>query len=389
MATADRMATDVETVAPDDIGEALGRLTLVAFDASPVVDGDELVEVVARQDSSGRCGTTDGGRGGRPRKRNVEDGRCRKSTVSRHRNLLLFLLLATAWGSAFMAIKAGVAYIPPVLFAALRYDIAGVLMLGYAAYATDTPVPRGRGQWAVVAVGATLIIAGYHTLLFIGETDPAVTSAAAAVIVSLSPVLTTGFARVLLPDERLTPVGIAGLLLGLVGVVILSNPDPDNLLAGGAVAKLLIFAAAAAFALGSVLTRRIESSLPIETMEAWAMVGGALVMHGVSFGLGESVAEAVWTVEALAALGYLSVVASALGFLIYFDLLARLGPIQINLVSYVAPISAALAGWVVLAEVPTINTAVGFVVIFVGFVLVKRRAIRSELPRLRRLVSRS
>ncbi len=309
--------------------------------------------------------------------------------MSRYRNLLLFLTLAAAWGSAFMAIKAGLADIPPVLFAAFRYDIAGVLMLAYAFYATDAPVPRTRGQWALVAVGATLIIAGYHTLLFIGETDPAVTSAAAAVIVSLSPVLTTGFARVFLPDERLTLVGVAGLLLGLVGVVILSNPDPKDLLAGGAVAKLLIFAAATAFALGSVLTRRIEASLPIETMEAWSMVSGALIMHGVSLGLGESVADVAWTVEAVAALGYLSVVASALGFLIYFDLLDRLGPIQINLVSYVAPISAALAGWVVLAEVPTINTAVGFVVIFVGFVLVKRRAIRSELPRLRRLVSRS
>ena len=309
--------------------------------------------------------------------------------MSRYRNLGLFLVLAAAWGSAFMAIKAGLAYIPPVLFAAFRYDLAGVLMLGYAVYATDTPVPRNRGQWALIAVGATLLIAGYHTLLFVGETDPAVTSAAAAVIVSLSPVLTTGFARVFLPAERLTLVGTVGLLLGLVGVVILSNPDPDNLLAGGAVAKLLILAAAAAFALGSVLTRRIDASLPIETMEAWSMLGGALLMHGVSFGLGESVAEVAWTVEAVAALAYLSVVASALGFLVYFDLLDRLGPIQINLVSYVAPISAALAGWVVLAEVPTVNTAVGFVVIFAGFVLVKRRAIRSELPRLRRLVSRS
>jgi drug/metabolite transporter (DMT)-like permease len=276
-----------------------------------------------------------------------------------------------------------------VLFAAFRYDIAGLLMLGYAAYATDTPIPRSRGQWAQVAIGATLLIAGYHTLLFVGETDPAVTSAAAAVIVSLSPVLTTGFARLFLPDERLTLVGIVGLFLGLAGVVVLSNPDPDNLLAGGAVAKLLIFGAASAFALGSVLTRRIEASLPTETMEAWAMVGGALIMHGVSLGLGESVADVVWTVEALAALGYLSGAASALGFLIYFDLLDRLGPIQINLVSYVAPISAALVGWVALAEVPTVTTAVGFVVIFAGFVLVKRRAIRSELPRLRRLVLRS
>ncbi|MFB6090664.1 MAG: DMT family transporter [Halobellus sp.] len=308
--------------------------------------------------------------------------------MTRYRNLLLFVLLAAAWGSAFMAIKAGLAYIPPVLFAALRYDLAGVLMLGYAFYATDQPIPEGRGQWALVAVGATLLIAGYHTLLFVGETDPAVTSAAAAVIVSLSPVLTTGFARLFLPDERLTAVGIAGLLLGLVGVAILSNPDPNNLLAGGAVAKLLIFGAATAFALGSVLTRRIEATLPIETMEAWSMVGGALIMHGVSFGLGESLGDAVWNAESLAALAYLSVVASALGFLIYFDLLDRLGPIEINLVSYVAPIAAALAGWIVLEEVPTVFTAVGFLVIFAGFLLLKRRAIRGELPRVKKLVSR-
>jgi drug/metabolite transporter (DMT)-like permease len=309
--------------------------------------------------------------------------------VTRYRNVLLFVLLAAAWGSAFMAIKAGLAYIPPVLFAALRYDVAGVLMLAYAFYATDRPIPRGRGQWALVAVGATLLIAGYHTLLFVGEADPAVTSAAAAVIVSLSPVLTTGFARLFLPDERLTALGIAGLLLGLVGVVVLSNPDPQNLLAGGAAAKLLVFGAAAAFALGSVLTRRIEAELPIETMEAWSMVFGALIMHGISLGLGESLADAVWSVESLAALSYLSLVASALGFLIYFDLLDRLGPIEINLVSYVAPIAAALAGWAFLAEVPTVNTVAGFVIIFAGFLLLKRRAIRSELPRLRRLVSRS
>jgi drug/metabolite transporter (DMT)-like permease len=303
--------------------------------------------------------------------------------VTRVRNLVLFVLLAAVWGSAFMAIKAGLDYFPPVLFAAIRYDIAGVVMLAYAAYVVDDPFPRGRTQWTVVGVGSVLLIAGYHVLLFVGETDPAVTSAAAAVIVSLSPVLTTGFARALLPGERLTTVGLVGLVIGLVGVVVLTQPDPDNLLGGGVVAKLLVFGAATAFALGSVLTRRLDADIPIETMEAWSMVGGALVMHVVAVGIGESVREIVWTTEAVAALAYLSVAASAVGFLIYFDLLDRLGPIEINLVSYVAPVFAALAGWLVLNEVPTVYTAVGFVLIFAGFLLVKHRAIRDELPRAR------
>ncbi|ELZ78219.1 DMT (drug/metabolite family transporter) superfamily permease [Haloferax larsenii JCM 13917] len=299
--------------------------------------------------------------------------------MTRYRNLGLFVVLAAVWGSAFMAIKAGLAYFPPVLFAALRYDVAGVVMLGYAFYATDTPLPRGRAEWTEVAIGAVFLIAAYHVLLFIGQNDPTVTSAAAAVIVSLSPILTTGFARALLPSERLTALGIVGMLLGLVGVAVLSELDPANLLAGGTVAKLLIFGAAAAFALGAVLTRRVDSDLPIETMEAWSMLGGALLMHVVSLGLGESFATVEVNLQSMLALGYLSIAASALGFLIYFDLLERLGPIEINLVSYVAPLFAALAGWAFLSEVPNTATAGGFGLIFVGFVLLKRAAIRREL----------
>jgi drug/metabolite transporter (DMT)-like permease len=304
--------------------------------------------------------------------------------VSRYRNLALFLVLAAIWGSAFMAIKAGLAYFPPVLFAAVRYDVAGVLMLAYAAWAADDPRPRTLGQWTLVAVGATLLIAGYHALLFLGESDPAVTSAAAAVIVSLSPVLTTGFARVFLPDERLTVVGVGGLCLGLLGVVVLARPDPGAILAGGVVAKLLVFGAATSFALGSVLTRWIDATLPIETMEAWSMLGGALLMHAISVALGESVGDVTVAAEGLLALAYLALVASALGFLIYFDLLERLGAVEINLVSYVAPVFAALAGWVFLREDLSVATVGGFALIFVGFLLVKRRAIRAELPRLRR-----
>jgi drug/metabolite transporter (DMT)-like permease len=303
--------------------------------------------------------------------------------VSRYRDFGLFLTLAAVWGSAFMAIKAGLAYVPPVLFAAIRYDVAGVLMLGYAAWAVDDPVPRGRGEWALVAVGSTLLIAGYHVLLFLGESDPAVTSAAAAVIVSLSPVLTTAFARALLPTERLTAVGTVGLLCGLLGVAVLARPDPDALVTGGVVAKLLVFGAAAAFALGSVLTRRVDAELPVETMEAWSMLGGALLMHLVSAGLGESVGDVTLSTTALLSLAYLALASSALGFLIYFHLLDRLGAVEINLVSYVAPVFAALAGWLFLRERLAPATAGGFLLIVLGFLLVKRRAIRAELPRLR------
>lgn len=298
--------------------------------------------------------------------------------MSRYRNAALFLVLAAVWGSSFVAISAGLDHFPPVLFAALRYDIAGVVMLAYAMHAVDHWRPVGRAEWATVVVGAVLLIAAYHVFLFVGQQNT--TAAAAAVLVSLSPVLTTGFARVLVPSDALSAIGVVGVLVGLLGVAVVVQPDPSNLFATDAVAKFLVFCAAAAFALGSVLTRRIDAPLPIETMEAWSMLGGALLMHLVSLALAEPVEPAAWTdPEAIGALAYLALAASAFGFLLYFDLLERLGAVEINMVSYVAPVFTALVGWLYLGEVVGATTVAGFTLIAVGFVLVKRRALRQEV----------
>ncbi|PSQ30897.1 EamA family transporter [Halobacteriales archaeon SW_6_65_46] len=303
----------------------------------------------------------------------------------RHRNLVLFATLATVWGSAFVAIKAGLGtpaepagfFETPVLFAALRFDIAGVVMIGYAAVATDRLRPESRREWASVLSTAVLIITLYHALLFVGETDPAVTSAAAAIVVSLSPVLTAGFSRLLLPSERLTPLGVVGLLLGFVGVAVLAVEDPRRLtVAPGLVA---VFFAILAFAAGSVINRRLDVALPDASLEAWAMVIGAVLLHVGSLAVGESPADVTVTPHAIGALLFLALVASAVGFLIYFDLLARLGPIEINLVSYAAPIVTALVGFLFLREVIDAQTVLGFTVILAGFLLIKRRAVAATL----------
>ncbi len=309
--------------------------------------------------------------------------------MGRYRAAGLFGLLAVVWGAAFMAIKAGVGTPSapggfaqtPVLFAALRYDFAGVAVLAYAAWVVDDPIPRGRTQWAAVGVGSVLLFAAYHAFLFVGETDPAVTSAAAAVIVALNPVLTTGFSRLLLPEQRLTRLGVAGLGLGLAGAVVLANPDPTDLLGGGVVAKGLVVVAVVSFAFGSVVTERLDAEMPIEAMEAWSMLGGAAVMHIVAFGLGERFGAIRWSGEAVWALAYLVVPASAVGFLIYFRLLDQLGSVEINLVSYAVPPFAAVSGWLVLGETPTAATAAGFLLIAAGFAVLKRRALADEWHR--------
>jgi drug/metabolite transporter (DMT)-like permease len=298
--------------------------------------------------------------------------------VSTLRNAGLFLLLSVLWGTAFVAIKAGLEYLPPVLFAAVRYDVAGLLMLVYVAYATDYWLPRTRADWVTVLVGATLVIAAYNAFLFVGQQG--VPSGVAAILIGMNPILATGFSRALLPDERLTVVGLVGLGLGFVGVGLVARPDPGNLIVSDLVAPGFVLLAAASVALGSVLMQRSDAPISTEGTVAWSCALGAVGLHAVSIGLpSETLADAELTTGAIVAVVYLAVLASAVGYVIYFDLLDRIGAIEINLVSYATPVSAAVAGWVVLNEALDPLTVVGFAVIFGGFVLLKRDAIRDRV----------
>lgn len=120
---------------------------------------------------------------------------------------------------------------------------------------------------------AGLFVAAHHALLFAGQQY--VTSAVAAVVISLDPVLATAFAALLLPGERLSGVGVVGLLLGLGGVAIIAGLSPGALLEADVAGVGLVFLSAAAFALGAVLTRRLRTGLPARSMQAWMMLVGA------------------------------------------------------------------------------------------------------------------
>ena len=308
------------------------------------------------------------------------------SNLTKNRDALLFVALAFVWGTSFMAIKAGLEALPPVLFAALRYDIAGALLLGVALARTDHWRPHGRDEWLLVAVGGVLVIGLHFGLLFTGQQY--VTSATGAIVLSTTPMLTPLFAWFLLPDERIGLAGLLGVLLGLAGVVVVANPDPSAL-GGQFVGVALMFLSAVAFALGAVLTDRLPARLPLATTQAWSMLLGAGLLHVLTVALGEpTVTTVTFTTDVLLSLGYLAVVAGAGGFLVYFHLLERVGPVEISLVNYAVPVFAALTGWALLGETITAATVSGFLLIFGGFSLMKWDVVFPRVVRVEARLSR-
>jgi len=108
--------------------------------------------------------------------------------IYKFRNVWAFIALAVVWGSSFIVIKDGLNSLPPVLFAALRYDIAGLVVLAYAAHAVERWMPRTRDEWRLIGVGGTLMIGVHFALLFSGQQY--VSSAIGAIVLSTTPVVT-------------------------------------------------------------------------------------------------------------------------------------------------------------------------------------------------------
>jgi len=289
--------------------------------------------------------------------------------------VVLFVTLATVWGLSFVAIEAGLAHVPPLFFAAVRYALAGVLVLAYAAVTTDRLRPRGRTEWLNVAVVGTFLVGGYHALLYVGQLS--VPGPVAAVVVSLSPVLTAVFAATLL-DDSLDAVAAGGFVVGLLGVAVVADLDPSNLFASDLLGVGLLLAGAATFALGSVLSTPLRTTLADVSMQGWAMLLGAGVLFAGSLARGEAVTTVEWTTTALASLAYLTIASGVIGFLVYFALHERVGPAESNLVGYFQPIVAALGGWLLLGQTVSQTTVLGFLGIFTGFVLVQHELVREQ-----------
>jgi drug/metabolite transporter (DMT)-like permease len=296
--------------------------------------------------------------------------------VTRYRDALLFVGLAVAWGGSFVAIEIGLTDFPPVLLAAFRFYLGAATLLAYVLVRDDDPWPRTRGDAVGILAGGVLLVAANSVFLFVGQQYT--TGGVAAVVYSLVPVLTAGFAALLLGNVRLTALDVLGIVVGLVGVALVADPDLTALADGSATGELLVLAAVVSVSLGSVLVQRSENTCSPLSLTAWAMAVGSVVTHLVSIALGEPF-DVTAGIRPLVALVFLGVAASAVGYGIYFTLLDRLGSLQINLVSYVVPVVAAIAGWLLIDERLPPSALVGFLVIFVGFLLVKRRALRDEL----------
>ena len=265
------------------------------------------------------------------------------------------------WASAFAAIRAALEHFSAAHLSVLRLLIAAVA-LGAVAAARGVRLPAARDLPAIAAVGFAGMTA-YQLLLNGGErTVPAGT---AALLINVSPVFTAIAASALL-HERMSPLRWAGVAIACAGASLIALAGRGGLaLDKGA---LLVLGAAVAQATFFVAQKPLLSRYGSLELTTWAMALGALMTLPFAPGLPGEIASA--PAEALLAVAFLGLGASAVGFVTWAYASARIDVSVAAATLYAVPVVAFTVAWIWLGETPTAITVIGGAIALAGVALV-------------------
>jgi drug/metabolite transporter (DMT)-like permease len=286
------------------------------------------------------------------------------------------LVLYVVWGSPYLGIRIAIETIPPFLMAAVRFALAGIVMLGFA-------VVRGRGriaiptrrEWRDTTIVGALLMGGGMGMVALGEES--VPSGIAALLIALMPLWVAVLGRVFF-GERLPRIAIGGVAIGLAGVAILVGPSSSaaESFNPGGIAALII--SPICWATGSLFSSH-RASLPRDPLVATGaqMLTGGAVLAVMSTIRGEYATfdPAAVTAASLTAFGYLAIVGSLIAFTTYVWLL-RVAPLPlIATYAYVNPIVAVILGALILSEPITPRTVIaGGVIVFAVALIITARS---------------
>lgn len=295
---------------------------------------------------------------------------------------LAIIGLGALWGASFPAIEIVVAQLPPLGAAGIRYAVSGLIILVYAGITTERLLPRNRRELIGITTVGGFVFGGYQAGLYLGTQH--ISGAVASVVTTMSPVVAALVAVPILGESR-GLVDVAGFGLGVTGVLVLSQPSVGTgALSSTAIGVGLVFFGTVLFAVGSVTVQLFDEDLPGEALQGWAMLVGAVLLFCAATLRGESLPPVdSLSLEALVSLVYVTLVAGAGGYLLYFRLVRRVGATETTLVAYLEPVAATQVSILLLGQAVDVTVVLGFLAIAAGFSLVSRDTMRRAIAEIR------
>jgi drug/metabolite transporter (DMT)-like permease len=285
--------------------------------------------------------------------------------VSR-RGWVLFVALSVIWGVPYLLIKVAVGEFSPVVVVFGRCVIGAALLLPWT-LARGRLGPALRAHWRALLLFTVLEMTAPWLLLSWAETE--LSSSLTGLLVAGVPFVAALTARLAGEEERLSPVRLVGMAVGVVGIAVLLGLDVGGAQLGPLLAVALVVVGYATAPM--VISRRL-SDVPGVTASAFALVATAVVY--APFAVPRLGAAVHAPAGAWAALVVLGVVCTAAALALFFALIREAGPQRALVITFVNPAVAVGLGVLLLDEPFTLGLAVGLPLVLLGCVLATRRS---------------
>lgn len=292
-----------------------------------------------------------------------------------HKNELVKAYAAWAsvclfWGTTYLAIRIGVGILPPALFAGIRFLIAGLIFIPFLLW-RGYSLPARKDLVHVAIIGIALLAIANGAVVWAQQWVP---SGLASLIVATVPFFMVGIDAALPKGEKLSLRKITGIAVGFSGLVLLLWPDLSASTDEAYLKGILgMFIAPVAWGAGSIYSKhhRVKTA-PLMSAACQMLIAGVILTLIGAFN-GEF-SRLTYNPKAWAALGYLVVFGSIVGYSSYIFALAKLPTSIVSTYAYINPVIAVLLGWLVLDERLDSLVVVATIVILFGVVLVKMAA---------------
>jgi drug/metabolite transporter (DMT)-like permease len=260
----------------------------------------------------------------------------------------LLFALGLIWGGSFFFAKVALVELPPLTIVLGRVGFAA-LTLALVLSLIRQPMPRQRGVWCAFMIMGGINNALPFALIVWGQSE--IASGLASILNGTTPFFTVVLANFLTADERLTIAKVFGVALGLAGVVIIVGADVLGGLSAGVWSELACLGAAACYALAGIYGRRFKRMglSPLVTA-AGQVTASSVLLSPIAL-----IVDRPWSLAAPSAAVWGAVLGSALictalGYILYFRILASAGATNLLLVTFLIPVSAILLGALFLDE---------------------------------------
>jgi drug/metabolite transporter (DMT)-like permease len=270
---------------------------------------------------------------------------------------ILFVALSIIWGSPYLMIRIAVESVDPLVVAFGRTLIGALLLLPVALYRRQLTAAFRR--WPALVAFTLVEITG--PWLLIGHAETRINSSTTGLLLAMVPLM-AAILVALLGHERLHGRRVFGLALGFAGVATLVGFDVR---VSDWVAVVAIALSAFGYAVGPIIINRKLGDVP-----PMGVITGSLLLATLIYA---PFAALLWppapTAGAIASIAGLGLICTAAAFLVFFALIAEIGPSRATVIAYVNPLVAMLLGVAFLHEPLTLGMAIGFPMVIVGSIL--------------------